>query len=160
MNGKDKCELLKSIRKMTAEKNGIPYNFPECTHTGPCRGTCAKCEAELKYLNRKIEARKRAGKAVAAVVMSAGILAAAGCGPIDAIKDVFNARKEPVDDLSGAMPEPADDIEVLDGEVAYEPEDDTEQEKCAVPDEKEAVPIDETELSGDVAYIPEDVDMD
>lgn len=57
MNGKDKCELLKSIRRQVAERYGLEYNPAECEHQGDCAGTCPRCDAELKDLLRQLEAK-------------------------------------------------------------------------------------------------------
>lgn len=53
--GKEKCELLKSIRLLVADKYGLDYKPSECTHQGDCSGTCPKCDAELKDLQRQLE---------------------------------------------------------------------------------------------------------
>ena len=53
MNGKEKCRALKEIRRQIAEKNDIPYAVSQCTHQGNCKGTCPKCEAELRYLENR-----------------------------------------------------------------------------------------------------------
>ncbi len=75
MNGKDKCKLLRDVREKIATENGIPYRTEECKHTGECQGTCPKCESELRYLERKLEERKRLGQkiAVAGVALTLGI---------------------------------------------------------------------------------------
>ena len=65
MNGKSKCKILKEIRRRIAEENDIAYVTSECKHQGNCLGTCPKCEAEVRYLEEQLEARKRAGRAVA-----------------------------------------------------------------------------------------------
>jgi len=55
MNGYDgrrKCEKLREMRKAFAKANGISYDFPECTHEGPCAGTCSFCEREAAVLER------------------------------------------------------------------------------------------------------------
>lgn len=59
MTGKEKCRLLRQIRKEIAESNGIDYITTECTYEGDdCLGTCPKCDEEITYLdaelNRKI----------------------------------------------------------------------------------------------------------
>ena len=54
MTGKEKCEILKSIRKQIAEANNIVYMEPECHHEGDCHGTCPKCDAQLRYLDAEI----------------------------------------------------------------------------------------------------------
>lgn len=62
--GKDKCDKLREIRKMIAEANGIPYEPIECHHTGPCRGTCPACDAEIKYLDDEIQKKIARGERV------------------------------------------------------------------------------------------------
>ena len=54
MNGKEKCNLLKTIRCRIAMANGIEYTPNECTHEGPCLGTCPACEAEAEGLLAKL----------------------------------------------------------------------------------------------------------
>lgn len=57
MNGKDKCELLKAIRRQIAEQYGLEYHPTECLHKGGCAGTCPRCDAELQDLQRQLEAK-------------------------------------------------------------------------------------------------------
>ena len=59
MNGKVTCEALKKVRKQIADANGIPYEPAVCTHNGNCPGTCPACEAEVRYIERELAARKR-----------------------------------------------------------------------------------------------------
>ena len=59
MNGKVTCEALKKVRKQIADANGIPYEPAVCTHKGNCPGTCPACEAEMRYIERELAARKR-----------------------------------------------------------------------------------------------------
>ena len=55
MTGKEKCRLLKQIRKEIAESNGIVYLTSECDYNGnDCTGTCPKCDAELRYLDSEL----------------------------------------------------------------------------------------------------------
>lgn len=56
-NGKEKCEILKRIRKDVAERYGLDYTPSECTHKGDCSGTCPKCDSELQELQRELDAR-------------------------------------------------------------------------------------------------------
>lgn len=81
MNGKDKCSILKQIRCKIARENNIPYHTTECKFEGECRGTCPKCEAELKYITSELEKIKKAGKQVAVAGIAAAMLAtsAGGC---------------------------------------------------------------------------------
>ena len=53
--GKEKCEILKTIRTYVAEKYGLEYATTECSHKGDCPGTCPKCDAELADLQRQLE---------------------------------------------------------------------------------------------------------
>lgn len=64
MDGKVTCHALKNIRKALAEKNGIPFEIEECTYEGDCSGTCPKCEAELRYLERALEEKERRGEPI------------------------------------------------------------------------------------------------
>lgn len=69
-NGKEVCGRLKEIRRQVAEANGIPYEPAECHSEGECRGTCPKCEEELKYLSEAIEMKKENGEEVTVSVVS------------------------------------------------------------------------------------------
>lgn len=64
MTGKEKCKLLKQIRKEIAESNGIDYETTECTFEGDCKGTCPKCDAEIKYLDKELNKKIRRGEVV------------------------------------------------------------------------------------------------
>ena len=83
--GKQKCEILKEIRRQIAESEGIKYAPAKCNHKGECQGTCPVCEAEVEYLEQEI-ARKhgRAFRpaAAAAAVMGSMLTAASlvSCG--------------------------------------------------------------------------------
>ena len=79
MKGKQRCKILKEIRRQIAENNDIEYVVSECKHQGDCLGTCPKCEAEVRYLERELERRRRLGMAVTvaglAVMMTASSVA-------------------------------------------------------------------------------------
>lgn len=75
--GKQKCKILKQIRKQIADANDIRYVIDECPHKGECPGTCPKCEAEVRYLETQLAERRRLGKAVAIVGLAAGLTAVA-----------------------------------------------------------------------------------
>ena len=78
--GKQTCRILKEIRRQIAEANGIEFATSECRYKGDCRGTCPKCEAELRYLEQQLRARSLSGRAVALAGISAGMLLMSGCG--------------------------------------------------------------------------------
>ena len=75
--GKQTCKILKEIRKQIAAENDIEFVTSECTYKGDCKGTCPKCEAEVRYLERELEKRQRMGKAAVFAGMSLGTLFAA-----------------------------------------------------------------------------------
>ena len=50
MSGKEKCRILKEIRRRIAEENDIALVTRECSYQGECRGSCPRCEAELRAL--------------------------------------------------------------------------------------------------------------
>lgn len=55
--GKEKCDILRRIRQDVAEMYGLDYSPTECNHQGDCSGTCPKCDAELKDLQRQLALR-------------------------------------------------------------------------------------------------------
>jgi len=73
MNGKAKCKILKEIRRRIAEENDISYAVRECTHQGNCKGTCPRCEAEVRYLEQELEKRRKLGKKVTLAAIAAGL---------------------------------------------------------------------------------------
>ncbi|MBE6559193.1 MAG: hypothetical protein E7661_09340 [Ruminococcaceae bacterium] len=79
--GKEKCRILKQIRAEIARQNDIAWVVEECSHKGNCRGTCPKCEAEVRQLEKALARRAALGKTVAVVGISAGLsLSVTGCG--------------------------------------------------------------------------------
>ena len=75
--GKQTCKILKEIRRQIAEDNDIDLVIEECTYKGDCLGTCPRCEAEVRYLERELEKRQRLGKVAMFAGMSLGTLFAA-----------------------------------------------------------------------------------
>ncbi len=135
MNGKQKCNTLKQIRRDIAKANGITLDIPECTHKGDCPGTCPRCESEVRYLEREINERRRRGVKVALAGVSAGVIAlnATACNPIETIDELINGRCDGdlvvSEELLGEMIPPDEITEVvLDGDIAYLP--DTDEESC------------------------------
>ena len=62
--GKRKCKLLKQIRREIAAANNIVYLTAECTHKGPCKGTCPMCDAEIKYLENELNEKAARGEKI------------------------------------------------------------------------------------------------
>ena len=173
MKGKEKCKALKEIRQKIAEQNDIAFAVSECTHQGDCRGTCPKCEAELRYLERQLDIRKNLGKAVVVAGISAGMCAPmVACNPIetigDVIADVYYSINPPEDiagdvqyipeDVAGEEgPAPESDEpdgeDILGGLEEYDPSEDVESTEndldAMCPSEE-----DSEELAGEILLAP------
>ena len=113
MNGKNKCKILKEIRKQIAAENDISYVTSECKHKGDCLGTCPKCEAEVRYLEEELRKRQLAGKKVAvAGIAAAMMITAAGCDLSDILHPVTGGEPMPPEgyeqQLPGAVAMPTD----------------------------------------------------
>ena len=76
-NGKNICKELKEVRRRIAEENHIPLEIKECTYEGPCRGTCPRCEAEVRYLENALAGKLRLGKVATVAGLALGL---ASCG--------------------------------------------------------------------------------
>ena len=72
--GKRTCRILKEIRRQIAEANDIEYVVEECQYKGDCKGTCPKCEAEVRYLEEQLHQRQILGKAVMVAGLSLGVI--------------------------------------------------------------------------------------
>lgn len=134
MKGKEKCRILKDIRRRIAEENGIEYVTSECKHKGDCRGTCPKCEQEVRDLERELERRMRLGKGIAiAGIAATMVLTGVGCadiggeelgGDIPAIEETDGILAPEQVETPGEVPDddvPADDV--LMGEPEWSEDD-------------------------------------
>lgn len=74
-HGKNICKQLKEVRKRIAEENDIPLEIEECTYKGECRGTCPRCEAEVRYLENALADRLRLGKVATVAGLALGLAA-------------------------------------------------------------------------------------
>lgn len=149
MLGKKKCRILREIRQKIADENDIPYVTQECKFQGECKGTCPRCESELRYLEKQLAARAAAGKRIAVAALCAGMAfgTAACAAPLDKDTGV-------TEDVMGMM-EPPDETYVTTGEVSLT--GDT-IEAAPAGDTGEEEP-DEYELMGDVVYVEEDFEL-
>ncbi len=122
MRGKEKCRMLKQIRKRIADENDIPFVVEECEHKGECKGTCPKCEAELRELERELSIRHRLGKAVAVAGVAAGLMATTTACTIEDVTEVieyFANRGSGGEELMGILPQ----YRQLQGDIALPPDD-------------------------------------
>ena len=71
--GKKTCKILKEIRQQIAEKNDIKFVTAECGFQGECKGTCPKCEEEVRYLENELRKRQQLGKVVTIAGISLGV---------------------------------------------------------------------------------------
>lgn len=137
MDGKTKCNILKQIRNTIASSNGIDYEAPQCSFQGDCPGTCPKCEAEVRYLEKELSKRQKAGKAIAV----AGIAAALVVGSTGCAVDL-----SPKSDLVGDVPYYEEQTEEATEDTAV----------CTTQPEEELVmgevPTEEVILMGDVPF--------
>lgn len=139
MKGKDRCKILKDIRKRIAEENDIEFITSECKHKGDCLGTCPKCEAELRYLEKELDSRRRLGKTVTVAGLALSVtLATSSC-----ISDLFSQT------LDGDMEPPQSSAELF--------SDVSDGELMGVPVESPPALMGETEpvLMGDMPPPPE-----
>ena len=160
--GKQTCKILKEIRKQIAEENDIQLVVEECTYQGDCLGTCPKCEAEVRYLERELEKRQRMGKAAVFAGMSLGTLfAATSCN--NGVPNPEPLAKEPyVPDTTEMTADniPSDTIPnepfMLEGDVLAPVPDTMKAEE-----KKTACKIDvELTIPGDVVEVIEDKGAD
>ena len=109
--GKHTYKILKDIRRQIAEQNDINLVIEECTYKGDCLGTCPRCESEVRYLEEQLEERRRTGKSFRVAGISAAMISllAPSCAPI--------AKK------TAPPPNNGEEFELLEGDVAYIPDD-------------------------------------
>ena len=114
--GKQTCKILKEIRRQIAADNDIELITSECTHKGDCAGTCPKCEAEVRYLERELEKRQRLGKAAVFAGMTIGTaITAASCGPL--IQPTAGMPMDPPDNVTADDSTSCRPDKLLEGDV-------------------------------------------
>ena len=171
MTGKSKCKILKDIRREIAKKNDIDLVIEECKFKGDCLGTCPKCEAEVRYLEKELEKRRSLGKTVAiAGLVTALTIPLSSCDLLDRTKTTVAGQMPAVEstvdinDLvtAGIPPAPpktenardSTEDEVLQGKFGIESENGETEESIDLPGEVAATSGESEviELLGDVAF--------
>ena len=143
MLGKQKCKILKEIRQRIADENDIPYVTHECSYQGACRGTCPRCESELRYLEQQLALRASPGKRVTVAALCAGMaLTAVGCTPSEQMPNVEENNGISDQVTVGAPTLNPEDLE-LEGEVP-----------CVDPESEFTPEPKEQELMGDIMILP------
>ena len=74
LTGKQKCEMLRTIRKEIAQRNGIEYLSADCTHEGDCLGTCPKCDAEVRFLEYELNQKAQKGESISIIGINEDIV--------------------------------------------------------------------------------------
>jgi len=145
MTGKQKCRVLKEIRRQIAAQNDIRYVIEECRHQGNCRGTCPKCEWEVRMLESELEKRRKSGKKVVLAGISAGFLLTS-CSPIDTVKDLVRSVSGPRQ--GDMMAETTETYAELMGETVTEEEETLAGEPVLEIEDGEIVPEEMIEFDG------------
>lgn len=111
--GKEKCEILKTIRTQIAQKYGLDYTPTKCNNDGDCLGTCPKCEAELADLQKQLEER-----GITDITLDKSFEELANnVGSSDSQEDIYM----PDQHLAG-MIAPPDELEELEGDIICPPD--------------------------------------
>ena len=95
--GKSLCNTMRDIRKKIAKANNIPFESVECHNSGPCRGTCPACDAEIKYLNEQIEEKLERGERIRLAGIAKDDIKKAGCEIYPEEKEVSEGSIGPYD---------------------------------------------------------------
>jgi len=137
MTGKEKCELLKTIRKNIADMNGIEYKPEPCTHEGDCPGFCPRCDQEAAYLMRELKKKEAAGSPIRIDTESIGDFETLVSEPLENDDEVIEMGDivtpgiilPPEEELMGKIvcPEPPE-IPRLQGDVAMPDDKEDEDE--------------------------------
>lgn len=112
MTGKEKCELLKTIRRKIAEMNGIDYYPEPCLHEGDCPGFCPHCDQEAAYLMAELKKKEAAGSPIR--------IDASSIGEFESLINT-SVEEEQVETAVLGMEEMLPEREVLLGKPAPEP---------------------------------------
>lgn len=159
MQGKEKCKALKEIRRQIAEKNDIPYAVSQCSHQGDCKGTCPKCEAELRYLERELAVRKNLGKAVAIAGISIGACSSlTACSPIEAAQNTAmpSSLNLPVGEVPvGTVPPGTSEAAESEWQLLLPNPDDFQPIPVPSPSAENDYPISPLDIEGDLEIAPE-----
>ena len=71
MTGKEKCRILRNIRRKIAWANDIPFREEICEYDGDdCLGSCYACEMELLQLETELMRRREKGREIVVTRMN------------------------------------------------------------------------------------------
>ena len=115
--GHNICDTLKAIRKQIADANGIDYSPEECHFTGECKGTCPKCEQDVRDLEYELHLRQMAGKAIKVAGIAAGLVAMTACSDGKVQRISSDATKSELNIVKKEEPKPGD--RQLEGDISF-----------------------------------------
>ena len=118
--GHNICDTLKAIRKQIADANGIDYSPEECHFTGECKGTCPKCEQDVRDLEYELHLRQMAGKAIKVAGIAAGLVAMTACSDGKVQRISSDATKSELNIVKKEEPKPGD--RQLEGDISFSDE--------------------------------------
>lgn len=145
MTHKERCSVLKKVRKTIADNLGIDLHQTECTYEGECSGTCPKCAKEEKILNKALISGTAIASSVA--LCACNVVAEPVDNKSDKDKDKGSKRSE----SKGKSGKTKNSKELTDRlESLFSLKDDVDDVL-----EGEALPID-----GDVSYVPDPNDYE
>jgi hypothetical protein len=79
MNGIEKCEMFRAMRKRLCEDNGIPFLEEECpTPNENCIGTCTNCDHWLQRMRTNLNKKQLQGETI----------------DFSGIRDIYNSYRE------------------------------------------------------------------
>ena len=115
--GRNICNTLKAIRKQIADANGIEYSPEECHFKGECKGTCPKCEQDVRDLEHELHLRQMAGKAIKVAGIAAGLVAMTACSDGKVQRISSDATKSELNIVKKEEPKPGD--RQLEGDISH-----------------------------------------
>ena len=148
MKGKKRCKILKEIRRQIAQNNDIEFVTSECKHQGDCLGTCPKCEAEVRYLERELEKRQKLGRTIAVAGLAVALTTSTvGCDDLfDGFRPTGGEPLPPEGYEESPVPGDAPVEENWDGEIEPPEDDNTDEGELG----GDPLPSEEYEVTGDM----------
>ena len=125
--GRNICNTLKAIRKQIADANGISYSPEECHFKGECKGTCPKCEQDVRDLEYELHLRQMAGKAIKVAGIAAGLVAMTACSDGKVQRISSDATKSELNIVKEEVPKPGDGQ--LEGDISIKYDKDEKELK-------------------------------
>ncbi len=108
--GKDICKELKAVRKRIAEENDIPLEIKECTYNGPCKGTCPRCESEVRYLEKFLAYKLKLGKVATVAGLALGLASCGGTIQGEVPSEDIPPEEIPPTDANDSLPQDAEQV--------------------------------------------------